>query len=112
MRRARGMGHYAYLLRCGDGTYYAGYTVDPAQRLRAHREGEASRYTRGRGPYRMVAVWRCPTRGAALRLERTLKRLPRAAKRRLATGGPIPSVAARAVELGARRQPLRRGVLL
>ena len=112
MRRALGIGHYAYLLRCGDGTYYAGYTVDPAQRLRAHREGGASRYTRGRGPYRMVAVWRCPTRGAALRLERTLKRLPHAAKRLLASGGPIPSLTARAVELGARRQPLRPGVLL
>jgi putative endonuclease len=104
-------GHYAYLLRCGDGSYYAGYTVDPVRRLRAHRDGGASRYTRGRGPHRLVAVWRCPTRGAALRLERMLKRLPHAAKRRLASGSPIPSIAARALGLGARRQPLRRGVL-
>lgn len=107
-----GVLYYTYLLRCGDGSYYAGYTVDPVQRLRAHREGGASRYTRGRGPHRMVAVWRCPTRSAALRLERTLKRLPHAAKRLLASGGPIPRLAARATELGARRQRLGRGMLV
>jgi putative endonuclease len=112
MRRGLVTGHYTYLLRCGDGSYYAGYAVDPVQRLRVHRQGGASRYTRGRGPYRLVAVWRCPTRSAALRLERTLKRLSHAAKRLLASGGPIPSVTARAAELGARRQALSRGVLL
>lgn len=104
-------GHYAYLLRCGDGSYYAGYTVDPARRLRAHREGGASRYTRGRSPHRLVAVWQCPTRSAALRLERTLKRLPHAAKRLLASGGSIPRVTARVLGLGARRRPLGPGIL-
>ncbi len=104
--------HYTYLLRCGDGSYYAGYTVDPVRRLRAHRDGGASRYTRGRGPYRLVAVWRCPTRGAALRLERILKRLPHDAKRRLAAGGSIPSVTARALALEARRRPLGQRMLL
>jgi putative endonuclease len=112
VRRVLVTGHYAYLLRCGDGSYYAGYTVDPVRRLRAHRDGGTSRYTRGRGPYRLVAVWRCPTRGAALRLERVLKRLPHAAKRVVASGGPIQSVTARAVGLGARRQPLGQGMLI
>ena len=54
--------HYAYLLRCGDGTYYAGYTVHPGRRLAAHRRGRASRYTRGRGPHTYVAVFWCPTK--------------------------------------------------
>ena len=95
--------HYAYLLRCADGTYYAGYTVDPARRLGAHRRGRASRYTRGRGPYRLVAVWRCPTLQAALTLERVLKRLSHAAKRRLAAGRSLGFVAAHARGIGARR---------
>lgn len=106
-----GAGHYAYLLRCGDGSYYAGYTIDPARRLRAHREGGASRYTRGRGPYRLVAVWQCPTRGAALRLERMLKRLPHAAKRLLAAGKTVPAIAAGALRVRARRRPLGAGML-
>ncbi len=96
--------HYAYLLRCADGSYYAGYTVDPVRRLAAHRRGRASRYTRGRGPYRLVAVWRCPTHGVALALERMLKRLPHVAKHRLATGRPIEVVAPRARGLGVRPQ--------
>lgn len=99
--------HYAYLLRCADGSYYAGYTVDPARRFSAHQRGRASRYTRGRGPHRLVAVWRCPTRSAALILERVLKRLPHAAKQRLASGRPLGIVAARAWALRARRQTVR-----
>ena len=96
--------HYAYLLRCGDGSFYAGYTVDPLLRLAAHQDGAGSRYTRSRGPLTLAAVWRCPTRRAALGLERLLKRLSHAAKARLALGHPIGRVIARAVRLGARRQ--------
>lgn len=107
MGTLRGQGarpYYAYLLRCADGTYYAGYTVDPERRLGAHRRGRASRYTRGRGPHRLVAVWRCPTQRAALTLERVLKRLSHAAKRRLAAGHAIGVVAPRARGIGARHQ--------
>jgi len=96
--------HFAYLLRCGDGTYYAGYTVDPLRRLAAHRLGGAARYTRGRGPFVLAAVWRCPTRSAALRLERRLKRLSHAGKRRLASGESIGRVVAGAARLGIRRR--------
>jgi putative endonuclease len=78
--------YYVYLLRCGDRSYYTGYTTDPGRRLAAHRAGRGARYTRGRGPLRLVGVWRCPTRSAALRLELRLKRLPRPIKARLAEG--------------------------
>jgi putative endonuclease len=82
--------HFVYLLRCGDRTYYVGYTTDPARRLAAHRAGNGARYTRGRGPLRLVALWRCPTIAAAYGLEVRLKRLPATVKRRLAAGGPLP----------------------
>ncbi|HET7264670.1 MAG TPA: GIY-YIG nuclease family protein [bacterium] len=78
--------HYVYLLRCGDRTYYVGWTLDPVRRLAAHRRGRGARYTRGRGPMRIVALWRVPTLSAALRLEYRLKQLPRALKHRLAAG--------------------------
>jgi putative endonuclease len=94
--------HFAYLLRCGDGTFYAGYTVDLRRRLDAHRRGGA-RYTRGRGPWEFAAAWRCPTRGAALRLERLLKRAGRPLRLQLAQGLPLSAVMPAAVGLGARR---------
>lgn len=105
-RLARERRHYAYLLWCADGSYYAGYTVDPVRRFGAHRRGRASRYTRGRGPYRLVAVWRCPTQNAALVLERVLKRLSHTAKHRLAVGHPLGLVVSRARGLGAKRQTM------
>jgi putative endonuclease len=106
IKRARAP-HFVYLLRCGDCTYYVGYTTDPARRLAAHRAGHGARYTRGRGPLRLMALWRCPTIAAAYRLELRLKRLPRKIKHRLAAGRGMPdSLAAafrRAVAARVRR---------
>jgi putative endonuclease len=69
-----------YLLRCGDGTLYAGITNDLPRRLLAHRCGHGARYTRGRGPLRVVRVEPACDRAAASRREHELKRLRRAAK--------------------------------
>lgn len=82
---APGMPH-VYLLRCADGSLYCGWTTDLEQRLAAHRAGTASRYTRSRLPVELAAVIPVPDRSAALREEARIKRLPRAAKRRLVTG--------------------------
>ena len=72
-----------YLLRCGDGTLYAGITNDLEARLAAHRSGRGARYTRGRGPLEVVHVEKRRTKGAALRREYALKRMRRADKLRL-----------------------------
>jgi putative endonuclease len=69
-----------YLLRCGDGTLYAGITNDLGKRLDAHRSGKGARYTRGRGPLELVHAEPARTRSAAQRREAALKRLRRAAK--------------------------------
>jgi predicted GIY-YIG superfamily endonuclease len=71
---------YVYLLRCGDGTLYAGATTDVESRLAAHGKGKGARYTRGRGPLALVHCERHQDRSAALRRERELKRLRRADK--------------------------------
>jgi predicted GIY-YIG superfamily endonuclease len=71
---------YVYLLRCGDGTLYAGATTDVDARLAAHRNGAGARYPRGRGPLALVHCEAQPDRSAALRREHQLKRLRRAAK--------------------------------
>lgn len=74
---------YVYLLRCGDGTLYAGAAMDLGRRLAEHGAGRASRYTRARLPVEMV--WSCEVESwsAALREEVRIKRLRRAAKEEL-----------------------------
>ena len=74
---------YVYLLLCGDGTYYCGYTVDMERRLAAHRAGKGAKYTRGRGPLTLVYLERLPNKRAALCREAALKRLPRSRKEAL-----------------------------
>lgn len=80
-------GHFVYLLRCGDGTYYCGYTTDLASRVRAHAAGKGARYTRGRGPLELVYWETCADRSAALRREAEIKRKDHGAKAALIVPG-------------------------
>jgi putative endonuclease len=72
------------MAECADGTLYVGIARDVAARIAAHDAGRGARYTRGRGPLRLLARRRCATHGDALRLELALKRLPRDEKLALA----------------------------
>src|SRR5215831_19139902 len=74
---------FVYLVRCADGSLYCGIARDVAARIAAHDAGKGARYTRGRGPLRLLAVRACRNQGTALRLEHAIKRLPRAEKLRL-----------------------------
>ena len=80
----RGRSWSVYLLRCSDGTLYAGATADLARRVRQHQAGRASRYTRSRLPVALVYSERARDRSAALRREHALKRLSRVEKLALA----------------------------
>lgn len=73
-----------YLLRCADNTLYTGIARDLARRVAQHDAGKGAKYTRGRGPVRVL--WSEPkrTQGAALRREAEIKGWPRAEKLRLA----------------------------
>jgi putative endonuclease len=46
---------WTYILRCSDGSYYVGSTVDLERRLWDHRNGLGATYTRRRRP--AVLVW-------------------------------------------------------
>lgn len=70
-------GWYVYLLRCCDGSLYAGATNDVAGRLARHAAGKGARYTRSRLPVELVYRERTADRSAALRREAALKRLRR-----------------------------------
>jgi predicted GIY-YIG superfamily endonuclease len=69
---------YVYVLRCADGSLYAGATTDLGRRHARHEAGTASRYTRSRRPTRLVYWEAHPDRGATLRREAAIKALPRA----------------------------------
>jgi putative endonuclease len=71
---------YVYLLQCGDGTLYCGITRNVQARLATHLAGAGARYTRGRGPLKVLASHRYQTQGTALRVEAAIKRLPRSEK--------------------------------
>jgi putative endonuclease len=73
-----------YILRCGDGTLYTGITNDLPRRIARHDAGKAARYTRARGPVTLVHSERAADRGAALRREAAIKKLPRKQKLLLA----------------------------
>ncbi len=77
---------YLYLLECNDGSYYAGITSDVARRLATHQAGRGARYTRAHLPVKLIAAWRYPDQGDAMRAERQFKRLTRFAKGAWATG--------------------------
>ena len=68
-----------YLLRCADGTLYAGATNDIARRLLAHGRGTV-KYTRGRLPVELWWIEEVGERGAALAREAAIKKLSRREK--------------------------------
>lgn len=78
---------WVYLLRCADGTLYCGIALDVEVRLAQHQAGKGAKYTRGRGPLELVYREACGSKADALRRERVLKRLKRAAKESLIAAG-------------------------
>jgi putative endonuclease len=73
-------GWQVYLLRCRDGSLYAGATNDLAARMERHAAGHGARYTRSRLPVALVFSVRVRDRSAALRREAAVKKLTRAEK--------------------------------
>ena len=71
---------YVYMLACADGTLYTGWTVDLQQRIKAHNQGKASKYTRARRPVKQVYHECFGCRKEAMQREYFLKRLTRAEK--------------------------------
>ncbi|HXV26628.1 MAG TPA: GIY-YIG nuclease family protein [Candidatus Paceibacterota bacterium] len=78
---------FVYILRCGDGTLYTGIATDVQRRLAEHRKNAGARYTRGRGPFRVVYRERVSGRSTALKREAAIKRLTRGRKLQLIRGG-------------------------
>ncbi|MCM3588584.1 GIY-YIG nuclease family protein [Mesobacillus maritimus] len=77
--------HYFYVLLCQDGSYYAGYTNNLGRRIRMHNEGKGAKYTRGRGPVKLIYSKSYSTKSEALKAEYAFKQLARAKKEKFLT---------------------------
>lgn len=79
--------NFIYILRCADGTFYTGWTVDLEKRLKAHNEGKGCKYTRSRCPVELEHFEKFETKRQALRREYAIKRMTRAQKLLLINNG-------------------------
>ncbi|NGY04514.1 GIY-YIG nuclease family protein [Solimonas terrae] len=77
------MSFWVYLLRCADGSFYAGHTDDLQRRLAEHEHGTAHGYTCRRRPVELVYSQDLPSREDALAAERQIKRWSRRKKEAL-----------------------------
>jgi len=80
------MSFYTYLLKCADGSYYAGHTDDLDARISQHQRGEIEGYTHKRRPVTLVWSETFPTRDEAFAAERRIKGWSRAKKEALIAG--------------------------
>ncbi|MGQ0660233.1 GIY-YIG nuclease family protein, partial [Sphingosinicella sp.] len=93
------MDFYAYLLRCADGSYYAGHTDDLDARVAQHQAGSIPGYTKKRRPIALAWSDRFPDRDQAFAAERQIKGWSRAKKEALIRGDweALRSLSSRAV---------------
>ncbi len=77
------MNWIVYILECSDKTLYTGITKDIKRRMAEHENGTGAKYTKGRGPFKVVYSELQPTMSHALKREAEIKSLDRCAKQKL-----------------------------
>lgn len=65
-----------YIVQCNDGTLYTGITKDINRRLEEHNDKTGAKYTRSRGPVKLVYEEQVNSRSDALKREYQIKALP------------------------------------
>ncbi|WP_405345373.1 GIY-YIG nuclease family protein [Ruminococcus sp.] len=73
-------GNFTYILQCGDGSLYCGWTNDLEKRLASHNAGTASKYTRSRRPVELIYFEEFGTKQEAMSREYQIKHLTRQEK--------------------------------
>ena len=75
--------NFTYIVRCSDGTLYAGWTNHLEKRMKAHNSGSGAKYTRMRRPVELVYYEEFETKEEAMRREYAIKQLSRQEKLKL-----------------------------
>jgi putative endonuclease len=80
---------FVYLLECSNGKLYTGITNNLERRFSKHLAGTGARFTKVNRPSHMIAATPCLNRSDASKLERKIKGLTAAKKRREASMWPL-----------------------
>jgi putative endonuclease len=76
---------YVYIVHTQQDKYYTGVAIDPDKRVKEHNSGKrGAKALRGQRP--VILVWKTPvalSRSNALKVEKRIKKLPRAEKLKL-----------------------------
>ena len=75
--------YFVYIVRCLDGTFYTGFTVDIDKRVVTHNRGKGAKYTRCRLPVILVHWEEYETKSAAMKREYQIKQMSRKQKERM-----------------------------
>ena len=84
------MSNYVYVLRCGDGSLYTGWTNDIEKRFRAHEQGKGAKYTKSHLPVTLVHLETFDTKEEAMMREYAIKQMKKAEKEALVASEAAP----------------------
>ncbi|MGG5873285.1 GIY-YIG nuclease family protein [Pseudomonas peli] len=74
---------FVYLVRAANGALYCGISDDPHKRFAKHQSGKGARFFHSSPAQALVYIESCAGKGDALRRERAIKALAKAAKEAL-----------------------------
>tara|TARA_Y100000389_G_scaffold170683_1_gene177863 strand:- start:94 stop:396 length:303 start_codon:yes stop_codon:yes gene_type:complete len=66
---------FVYILKCADNTLYTGITKDVDRRIKEHGTNKGAKYTKQRGPFKLVYKASFPNRSLASKEEYKIKSL-------------------------------------
>ncbi|MCI8852967.1 MAG: GIY-YIG nuclease family protein [Lachnospiraceae bacterium] len=72
--------NYTYILQCGDGSLYTGWTNHLEKRINMHKTGRGAKYTKAHLPVKLVYCESFPTKEEAMHREWEIKQLSRRQK--------------------------------
>lgn len=75
--------NYTYILRCGDGSLYTGWTNHLTKRVANHNAGRGAKYTKAHLPVELAYYETFETKEEAMKRECAIKKLSRPQKERL-----------------------------
>ena len=74
---------FVYIIECNNQKLYTGITIDIAERLICHELGKGAKFTKNKGPFKLVYLERVPTRSEATKKEIKIKKLKKSDKLKL-----------------------------
>ena len=69
------MPYFVYIILCGDGTFYTGYTKNMEKRAKLHADGRGAKYTMSHPPMGVAYTEAFKSRSEAMRRENAVKKM-------------------------------------